>query len=296
MSDTEWVPAQFTIWSEDARAKWPCNPAGYVYMAQALDLIGRLLFGNDWAIDDMNTKLRLGMIAREFQPKPPRSIAAADFASRSPVPSVAEQRAAFDKLRADDRRHNELVAPAFARRDKLLRIVTSAADNGELETFYHSMTTFELHPIPRYEWSVSSNAHRIIKLSVIGPIDWMKEADRKSSSNVFVADNSLRAVDWRKVEYRPEPMPLGDVATTPSVSSQHPVRSPIMHCWTEEEMNGAIQQWARSAGSRDRDRAWREHFKARGVEHGWDNRSFRDQWAKALGSIGKPGPRPYSAQ
>ncbi|WP_267386181.1 hypothetical protein [Sphingomonas sp. GC_Shp_3] len=65
--------------------------------------------------------------------------------------------------------------------------------------------------------------------------------------------------------------------------------------WNEGTMTRAILRWADQTQSRDRDRAWREHFKGMTAEHGWDNRNFRDHWSIALGSAGQPG-RPKSAR
>ena len=82
----------------------------------------------------------------------------------------------------------------------------------------------------------------------------------------------------------------------PLSSSQHPNALPKpVRCWTEEEMTQAIKDWVAQASSRDREVAWRNHFKALQPEHGWGNQSFREHWPIANGSVGKPG-RPNPAQ
>jgi len=60
-------------------------------------------------------------------------------------------------------------------------------------------------------------------------------------------------------------------------------------------MTAAIKQWVQNNSIRDRDVAWRDHFKAMVAEHGWTNQNFRDHWSTALGSAGQPG-RPKPAQ
>ena len=84
----------------------------------------------------------------------------------------------------------------------------------------------------------------------------------------------------------PQPSPSIQQATAPPQPVQR---------WTEAEMTQAIKTWVAQASSRDREAAWRDHFKALKSEHGWGNQSFRDHWPIANKSVGKPG-RPNPAQ
>lgn len=113
--------------------------------------------------------------------------------------------------------------------------------------------------------------------SVLDP-QW-RELGFGSASEIGAARTS-RALGLTPIadEIAPKHEPLGTVA------------------WSEDMMADAIRSWVAATSIQDREVAWREHFKARRSEHGWKNTSFRDAWAVALGSVGKPGPRPNSAR
>ena len=79
------------------------------------------------------------------------------------------------------------------------------------------------------------------------------------------------------------PIPTDAVATTSDTLSADP---PLMKtAWSEAQIDAAIV----SCGYQNREEAWREYFKPRRAEHGWDVEAFRSRWSAARNTKGMKG-------
>ncbi|MDF0487160.1 hypothetical protein PX554_03375 [Sphingomonas sp. H39-1-10] len=114
---------------------------------------------------------------------------------------------------------------------------------------------------------------------------------RPGSAKVF-PDNVLRAL----LRISPDELPPSLLAyLDPSnliIGSNNTSAEPITR-WSQARMEDDINSWCAKTGIGDRERAWREEYKARQLETGWTNISFREAWTKARGR--GPGRPPKSA-
>lgn len=284
-----------SLWTEQARGSWPRGAGGFVFLAQAVDLIGHHLFGADWKVSDLDTKLMFPrQTPRQYVP---RSIAGDDFAvprqSRADFEAAALQE--FVEHNAAAIEHNRVNGKSFERARTVKQAIVNQASVGRLPLLYRRETDGSLHVTPDTFWTLST-AFAAFRACCILDQTWMPDEDRTHPVYLFVQDADLRAIDWKAVVWRQEPAPLSSPACSPAtdrLQPSAPARPAVQ--WTEHEMTAAIKQWVQDNSSRDRDVAWRNHFKALVTEHGWTNQNFRDHWSAALGSAGQPG-RPKPAQ
>jgi hypothetical protein len=129
-------------------------------------------------------------------------------------------------------------------------------------------------PEPRYKIDLPIYPHRLPASDLVG-----------------------QPIAFREADVRRYFLTAGPVSTSRSKQAKNDPsasRNPVQR-WSADEMTQEIKEWKEATSSGDRDHAWSKHFKARAAEHGWDNRSFRDHWSTAVGSVGRPG-RPKPAQ
>lgn len=253
------------FWGKGARENWPVDSEDRVFFGQAILAIGNALFPRTWRNDAPN----FAMV--EIEPVAP-------VPSENPLATLSADRAFVRALAGWEAK-------------QALECIIGAARLGGLQIYTSEYLKRQYEPCPREWWIVGDWSHLLRSCSIIrnrpqatsGPV-----AERRL---MFVDAAGLTRICEQQIAAR---KPLSERAP---IASAHPIpaRKPAQQ-WSDSEMTAAIRGWVEDTASRDRDMAWRQRFKGLAIEHGWDNRSFRDHWPKALGSTGQPGRKSKSAQ
>ncbi len=294
-------------WGDAAHESWPEQIDDHLFLGDVVNLVGDLLFPGEWRQADMLSRpitLREVPVFRERPIQPPVSIARSDL-RLAPVPSaeqqLADQRRRHDEEVAEITGHNAEAAhinaqigPSRARAETVRKAIMAAGRRKLILTAYQSTVTRRLEPLEPAVWA-GDEAVGLLGNCVISGRAWMAFIDQQLPNFIFVQDTGVRNVNWQTVGDRQSPPPLG--APTPAVPTPK-ARSSKFHGtrWDETAMTEEILSWTKANACHDREAAWRHHFDPLRSTHGWDNRSFRAHWPKALGSAGRPGKRPKSAQ
>ena len=274
--------------SDIADSWWPRNPAGYVFLGQAVDLIGCAVFppgtpddaGGAWLEADRFAKPAMTQQAPKPAAPPPsiaRDIVGGSL-SKPAEEQLLDYQRALERIEADNAAalgHNRRVAPSLARHDKVIAHIIETAEADVLKTFYLDEGG-ELHTIPVSAWRVQGSPDRFERYR-INPANFAS-LPRSFDPPIFVTEGSLSQVISS----------LG----TPSGRSQTISRKPRLDSglrWPDVQMKQEILSWAARTGSGDSGAAWATHF--RSLDHGWSNQNFRDFWPEARGTRGKPGRR-----
>ena len=240
------------IWAEDAWTRWPRSTGTDIFMAQAVDMIGQRLFGDEWKITDMSVRVGLPRRKPNWQPRPaipPASIASDRWKEPklSADEQLAQQRreyedkcAEIDRLNAEAQIHNETFGKNHRRASDIQRAIVQQASVGALEAFYRSEIDGDPCSIPDSFWTVGDPFGMFRDCRVSG-WPWMRPQDKTSRHAVFVTSAQLRSIDWKKVEWRPKPAPLGDPepdhTADPSPVSQKQLRE-----WVEARRAEGVSQ------------------------------------------------------
>ena len=141
---------------------------------------------------------------------------------------------------------------------------------------------------PRYGIAVQIYPHDLPSSDVVGQPVAFRTADVERHCSI------TGPVHIRQKRQSLSVMPLNIPASVSQAFLEDKAEERASERWSESRMTEAIIEWVASMSSRDRERAWANHFKALASEHGWKNDSFRRHWSTALSSKGRRG-RPKSA-
>ena len=160
---------------------WPADPAGYVFLARAFELVGRSRFPGEWT-------------GKEVVTRPPRAERKAPavlptlYPRRSGSPETIEPAEKVSRIEAKRRKD------ALIRHGVVVRIMIKQAEFGELEFAHRSIAGGAMQPCPREWWNTERAWVRFTMYRIIPSNPYSGSAAGDGDAWLFVTRKSLEKV------------------------------------------------------------------------------------------------------